>query len=108
MQLHTKDVTISSGTTSAELEVGNATIVGLITPTGLSSTSLTFTASPVSGGTFATLKDRSGSDISVTVTSTGYQYALNPSDFAGVNYFKIVCGSSETSKTFKVVMRNIA
>lgn len=99
--------TISSGTTTAEIDLEGSTLVAIRTPASLASTSITFTVATSSGGTYVPLKDSSGNAISVSTSGTASQHALAPADFAGVRYVKAVCGSTETSKTITFVGREL-
>lgn len=106
--LSTVSLAISSGQTSASSgDLKGRSIVGIITPASLASTSLTFTVSD-DGTTFRTLVNVSNASITVTVDSTTRQYAFDPQIFVGVRYIKVISGSSETSKTFKLVVRPLA
>ena len=100
--------TIANGqTTSDEQDLSSGrSIVGVITPGTLTSTTLTFSAATVSGGTYTPVYDE-GSQYSITVGTSRY-VALKISVFAGVRYLKIVGGSSEGgTRTITLVMRNV-
>lgn len=100
--------TIASGTTSAELDLIGGTLVSIITPASLASTTFTITVSDVSGGTFVTAKDplTSGNTRTFTIAASGY-YDIPPAITAGMRYIKVVFGSSETTKLIKYGIRNI-
>lgn len=103
----TTDVTIANGaTTSAAIDVPDGlSPVGFITPSSLTSTSMTFTVS-VDGTNFYALKKNDGSaSISYTVTTSSY-YPMNPADWCGISNFKFVGGSSEAAaRTILLVFR---
>ena len=101
------DCTIASGTTSAEIDLKGSTTCGIETPSGLSSTLITLKRANDSGGTFNAVKDVTDTLISITVNSGSDYYALQPSDMAGIRFVKIETGSSETNKTFKIVVRGL-
>ena len=100
--------TIASGTSSAELDLLGGTLVSIITPASLASTTFTITVSDISGGTFLTCKDpiNAGTTRTFTVAASGY-YDIPPAITAGMRYIKVVFGSSETAKTIKYGIRNI-
>jgi len=107
--VYTVDVVTTSGSTSASTgDLKGGTIVGLITPASLSSTSLTFSvAADSSVGTFSPLTDITNSSYSVTVDTTANQYFFDPAIFAGVRAAKVESSASETSKTFTFIVRSI-
>jgi hypothetical protein len=87
-------VTIASGqTTSPEIDLAGTTLVGILFPT-ITSTTVKFQAASVSGGTYATLVDGAGNDISKTIASGKY-LPLDPVNFRGVQFLKLIFGSSE-------------
>lgn len=101
--------TITSGTTSAEIDLKGGTLVALRTPASIASSTFTITVSDVSGGTYLTLKDPTVTGTNTrtyNITSSG-QYDIAPGVTAGVRYVKIVYNSSETSKTFQYGLRSI-
>jgi hypothetical protein len=111
--IKTYDLTIASGTTSTSITDGDAsgvagrTVIGLVTPAGIASTSVTFNVLPnISNSGHVTLKDKDGADYSVTVEASK-QYYLDPVIFAGVLDLQIQASSSETNKTFTIITRNI-
>lgn len=94
-QIVTNSVAIaSSGTTSAAISTNGLSLVGLLFPT-ITSTAVTFTVSSTVGGTYVPLYNASGA-VSYTIAS-GRWVSINPADFAGVQFFKIVMGTSEGS-----------
>lgn len=99
------DTTIaSSGTDSQAIDLFGMNMVGILFPSEMTGTSMTFKAS-VDGSNYYTCYDSAGSAVSLTVTADGY-VLLTPSDFAGVRYIKLVSGSSEgAERTIKVIMR---
>lgn len=87
----------SSATTSNALDVGEWLVAGIVTPAALTGTSLTFTGALEEDGTYRTLKDSAGTDISVTV-STDDHILIEPQTFAGVAWIKLVSGSTEAAE----------
>lgn len=82
-----------AGTTSEAVNLENETLCGLHIPSTFNGTAITFTVAPTFGGTYRTMQV-DGSDYSVTVAASKY-VALDPANFAGVQFFKIVSGTSE-------------
>lgn len=96
----------ASGTTSGEVDLRGGTLCGIHLPASFTGTSLTFTAAPASGGTFRTLY-RNGADYSVPVAQGKY-VSLDPNVFAGVQFLKIVSGSSEGgARTLTLAVRPV-
>lgn len=93
---------------SEAVDLSSYSLVGLITPASLTSTSITFDVSS-DGINYYKLRDATNTNISVVVDSTARQYILTPADFVGVRYIKIATGSSEAAnRTFKLIARTIA
>ncbi len=107
--LYTITVNTASGTTSApSADFLGFSLVGIVTPSGLTSTSLKFNVNPEkSSGSFVTLKDIDGNDVTVTVEASK-QYALDPALFASIRRLQIESGSSETDKDFTLILKPIA
>lgn len=104
--------TIASGTTTAEIDLQGGTLIGIITPASIASTTATIQMAPTSAGTYVTVKDplgtitTAGGNISMTIASSGY-YVLPLSVTAGLRFIKLVTGSTETNKTFTFVYRAV-
>lgn len=98
---------VISNTTSGVIDVSDgSTAVGIITPSVLVSTSITFLASD-DGTTFNPLYDE-GTLYSVNV-GTSRHVALKPIVMHSAKYLKIVTGSSEASGTeIRVVTKSVA
>lgn len=98
--------TIASGTTSAELDIQGGTLVGIVIPASIASTTFTITAALASGGTFLTVKDPlTNSAYTGNVTQSGW-YFIDPAVTAGLRYIKIVYSDSETTKAYSYVLRS--
>lgn len=84
------------------------TLVAIITPSALTGTAMTFTASDVSGGTFVAVRDVGGaSAYSLTVAASQY-VPVDPRVFAGARAIKLVSGSAESAqRLIKCVIRNV-
>lgn len=101
-------VTILSGQTVSDAkDLANTTLCGIETPAALTSTAITFQGSN-DGTTYVPIKDSvSGAAISVTVT-TSSGYSLNPSQFAGWRFIKVVGGSAEgADRIIKLCVRQL-
>jgi hypothetical protein len=70
-------------------------------------TGATVNISTVDGSTYYPLAKSDNTALSYVVSNAGKQYLLNPNDFAGVKKIKLVLGSSETAKTFYLILRAI-
>lgn len=87
--------TIASGQTkSSVINLNGFTPVGVLLPATFTGTALTFEAS-IDGTNFFPLRaGTGGSALSYTVAQGTYA-ALDPKDFYGVQYLKLVSGSTE-------------
>jgi len=93
------DVTIAlSGTQSAEVDIGNYDIVGIITPSTFDGTTITIQASPTSGGTFYPVAAANTASTAYTITTTASIWSpIDPTVTRGLRYIKLTCGSSQTT-----------
>ncbi|CAB4213855.1 hypothetical protein UFOVP1454_2 [uncultured Caudovirales phage] len=105
-------ISLSSSTTTAEIDLEGGTLCALKLPE-LTSTTFTITWCEQSGGTFVTLKDwlgaytTAGSAITFTIGATSLGGGTFPPALtAGLRFIKIVFDSSETADII-VVKRNI-
>ena len=93
----TKTVTLPAGTKTAAIDLAGFTLVGVQLPTTFTGTTMTFEASSAIDGTFVAVKaGTSGAALSYTVAQATWA-ALDPKDFYGLNFIKIVSGSSESA-----------
>ena len=83
----------SSGTTSAAISTNGLSLVGCQLPATFTGTAITFTVATTVGGTYQALTNASGT-LSYTVAQGKY-IAINPADFYGVQFFKIVSNATE-------------
>ena len=97
----------ASGTTSTPIWLKGFELTGIVIPATFTGTAITFQAS-LDGVNYYTLKNTySGAAVSYTVTTSSF-YAIAPADFAGVNYIKIVSGSTEGStRTLNLATRGL-
>ncbi len=96
-----------NGQTSVVIPLNGLTLVGVMLPAGIVSTALTFTMSDAADGTFVPVYGVSGA-ISYTISASKY-FALDPKDFQGIAFIKLVFGSSETGGplTIKYFMKGL-
>lgn len=86
--------TIANGqTASAVIPMGGFTLCGIQMPAAFTGTAITFQACNAVGGTYLPMYD-SVSQISYAVGPNRF-VAIDPSDFQGVLFLKIISGSSE-------------
>lgn len=86
----------SSATTSAAVDLGGTTLVGIQLPAAFTGTSLSFQAATSLAGTYQAVIDASGATLSKTVAQ-GKFLTLDPAEFAGIQFIKIVSASTEGS-----------
>ncbi len=87
-----------SGTVSGEVDLSGCTLCGVFLPSTFDGTTLKFQAATESGGTFVAVVDGAGADVSKTCAASKY-LPLNPADFAGVRFLKLVAGTGQTGAT---------
>lgn len=108
-KLDYKTATIAiNTTTSAAIDCGGMSLVGIITPSTMISTAITLLASH-DGTTYAPVYNASNTQISATIATNAARYiAFTPSDFVAFKWLKLVCGSTETSaRSITCVLRSI-
>ncbi len=100
-------VIASSGTKTAAVHLGGMALCGIQFPATFTGTTVTFEAS-FDGVTFVALKSTtSGSALSYTVAQ-GTFAAIDPKDFQGVNYLKVVSGSTEgAARTLQLAVKGL-
>lgn len=98
----------NGGTTSQALLVAGGVITGIITPSALTSTAITFTACDTATGTFVPVYDSDGNQVSLAV-AVSRAIGLSGSEadaLAPWPFIKLVCGSAEGgARTITVVVR---
>jgi len=106
--ISTLTVNIANGqTTSTAIDLSGASLVGIQMPAAFTGTSISFQVATSVGGTYQTMIDASGSTISKTISASKY-LVIDPAEFAGVQFFKIVSGSSEgASRDLTLVARPV-
>lgn len=71
-------------------------LVGIKVPAAFTGTALTFTMCDTVDGTYVPVKGTSGSTVSYTVAQGNY-YAIDPKDFHGIQFLKIVSNGTEAA-----------
>lgn len=106
--VNTGAVTIASGATaSTAIDLQSFGFVGFITPAALTGTAFTFTGS-IDNSTFVALYNSDNTAYSITVGTSRY-YCLNPADFLGMKYVKIVSNGAEgADRTITVITRSFS
>lgn len=96
-----------SETKSAAVDLGGFTLCGIILPV-MTGTALSFEVSDAIDGTFVPLKSTtSGTTLSYTTASSTYA-AIDPKDFQGVRFLKVVSGSTElAARTLKLAVKGL-
>lgn len=83
----------ASATKSGVVSCGGLTLCGILMPTAFTGTTITFEASNAADGTFSPVYNSAG-QVSYTVAAARF-VSINPVDFQGVAFLKIVSGSAE-------------
>lgn len=84
-----------STTTSGAVDLQGQALCAIQMPSAFTGASITFQGS-VDGSTYQAIYNSSNTQYSITV-SASRTYAINPTDFAGFRYIKIVSASSEAA-----------
>lgn len=82
-----------NGTVSTAMDMEDGTLCGVFIPAGFVGTAMTFQTS-IDGITFVAVNNAAGA-LSYVVAASKY-IAIDPKDFRGMRYIKLVSGSSET------------
>lgn len=98
----------ASAATTGVIPLKGMSLVGIYFPAVFTGTAVTFTACDTEAGTFVPVKSTtSGSALSYTVAQGTYA-AIDPAALAGVNFLKIVSGSTEGSaRTLKLALKGL-
>jgi len=101
-------VIANGGTASAAISLAGMSLVGIQFPAAFTGTTVTFTASDAVAGTYVVVKTGTGgSSLSYTVAQ-GTFAAIDPKDFQGMSFLKIVSGSAEGgARTLLVSLKGI-
>lgn len=96
----------NTATTSAAISTHGLSLVGIQFPTTFTGTTVTFTMSDAVDGTYVPVYNAAGA-VSVTIAQARY-YALDPKDFQGIQFLKIVSGSAEGgARTLKLSLKGM-
>ncbi len=100
-------VIAASGTKTAVVNLKGFSLVGILFPATFTGTAVTFEAS-IDGATFFPVKNTtSGTSLSYTIAQGTYQ-AIDPKEFYGIQYLKVVSGSTEgSSRTLQLAVKGI-
>lgn len=103
-------VTIAaSGTTSDAINLSGLQLVAIDTPSALTGTALTFTASISLGGTYDAVREVGGAAAYSVTMGASQWIPLNVNVFAGIPFLKIVSGSTEAAaRTFNLICRPVS
>lgn len=106
--LVTLSTTITSGqTASAAVDLKGTSLLGVQLPAAFTGTSLKFQVATTLAGTYQDVIDGAGNTLTKTVAQGKYLY-LDPSLFAGIQFIKLVSGSSEgATRTLELVARPV-
>jgi hypothetical protein len=87
----------SSGTTTPAIDLGGTSLVGIQLPAAFTGTSISFTVATTLSGTYQGVIDGSGTALSKTIAAGKY-LMLDPSEFAGIQFLKIVSSATEAAQ----------
>jgi hypothetical protein len=104
------EVTIAaSGTTSDAVNLSGLQLVAIETPSALTGTALTFTASVSLGGTYDAVREVGGAAAYSLTMAANQWIPVSVNVFAGVPFLKIVSGSTEAAaRTFNLICRPVS
>lgn len=103
--------TVASGqTTSAAIDLEDRTIAGFVFPSTFDGSTIGLQMSETIGGTYYTVTDGEGADLSIPCTASKYVPITNYPLVAGIRFCKIVCGTSQstTSTEIKIITRPVS
>ena len=102
----TDAVIAASGTTSGAVECPSGyNLVGMFAPV-CTGTALTLTMAKALAGTYVAQKTAADAAITLTISGTAHYIALDPLLFQGLQFIKLVSGSTEAAeRTFTLVFR---
>lgn len=98
----------NGGTTSGEIPLRGRMVVGFRIPAAFTGTTITFTGSEVSGGTFSSIYDSDGNQVSAAVAASRF-IGLSGAEADAVSaapFIKLVSGSAEAAeRLIEVVLK---
>jgi hypothetical protein len=95
----------NAGTTSGAIDLTVGSLCGIYLPATFTGTALSFTCSPTLTGTYQTWKDATGADIALVVAQ-GNNYKINPADFIGVKFLKLIASTQSQESIITVAVRD--
>ena len=101
-------ITIDIGETeSNSVDLRGMTLCGVYLPSVLTSSSISFKVSYDNNAAYIPVMDGLGSTLSKTVAQ-GQYIKLDPSEFAGIQFIKVVAGTSEgDNREIKLALRQV-
>ncbi len=87
----------ASGTTTAAIDLGGTSLVGIQLPASFTGTGLSFQVATTLSGTYQGVIDGSGTTLLKTIAAGKY-LMLDPSEFAGIQFLKIVSNATEAAQ----------
>lgn len=98
----------SSGTTSGVIDLGGATLCGIIVPAAMTGSAISLQMSNDDTGTFVAVQDGAGSDLSLAIAASKYVPFSNLTLMAGLRFIKLVSNSTEAAeRTITLVTRAV-
>lgn len=98
----------SSGTTSSAIDLYGAALVGIILPASMTGTAISLQMSNSISGTFVTVQDGDGADLSIGIAASKYVPLNNLALAAGLRFIKLVSNASEAAqRTITLVTRAV-
>ena len=95
-----------NGTLSNVIQTKGLSLVGISLPASLTGTALKFQACDTVDGTFLPVYNSAG-EISLTVAASRY-IAVDPKDFQGIQFLKLVSGTTEIAeRTIGISLKGI-
>jgi hypothetical protein len=98
--------TIVSGTVTEAIAIRGRFLSRLFIPAALASTAISFEVS-TDGAVFVPATATNGSAYTITVSTTALGIPIPPEITRGAGYIRVKTGSTETNKTFTLVLEEI-
>lgn len=97
----------SGGTVSGAKNTAGTVLVGIHLPAAFTGTALTFQTATGPSATYHVMKASSGSSLSYTV-GQGTYVIIDPKDFNGAQYLKVVSGTAEgAARTLTLMLKGM-
>lgn len=100
--------TITNGTTTSDAQdIAGTTLVGIQLPAAFTGTAITFQVATSLAGAYQTLTNSGGSALALSVSAAKF-ITLNPADFAGIQFFKLVSNAAEgATRSIELITRPV-